>query len=93
MLCVGYVDVVAEVFCGLKKRNVSQNPTVRLLMIHGCSAFSCIDRTLEPLHCSGVFLLHSQRVLRAHVELSEVGGAGPSHVVGRADGERARGLS
>ena len=74
MLYVDCVDVVAEVFCGLKKRNASQNLTVRLLMIHGCSAFSCIDRTLEALYCFCVFILNRQRVLRAHVELSEVGG-------------------
>ena len=39
------------------------------------------------------FVLSRQRLLRAHVEVSEVGGPGPSFVGGRAEGEREGGLS
>ena len=51
-------------------------------MMHVCSAFSCIDRTLETFHCTCSFVMHRQRVLRAHGEWSEVGGPGPSPSVG-----------
>ena len=74
------------------QKHGSMNVTVRLLMMHVCSAFACIDRTLESLDCTCLFVIHRQRVLRAHGEWSEVGGPGPSPVCGRGDGESQGGV-
>ena len=85
------VDVVAEVFCGSKKHD-SKNMCARLLSFHVCSVFACIDGTLERLYRSCVFVLSRQRLLRAHVEVSEVTEPGPRFVGERAEGEREGGL-
>jgi len=75
------------------QKNDAKSMCARLLSNHVCSVFACIDATLERLYRSCVFVLSRQRLLRAHVEVSEVGGPGPSFVGGRAEGGREGGLS
>ena len=68
-----FVVVGAEIFCIIQK-HASKNVHVR---VGACS--------LESLYCSCLCILQSQRVLRAHVEVSEIREVGPCPVRGRKE--------
>ena len=91
MLCVGFVDVLATVLlCEREKPRCSPDQSessVTAEVSCGC-AFLCSKGTTVTAQFL-LFFLQKQRVLRAHVESSERGWAGPRPVGGRADGERA----
>ena len=83
MLIIVGVDVGASVLFSERKKDV---PSQRIRVVSDGRELLRV-----PNHCRVffLFLLQKQRVLRAHVESSERGWAGPRPVGGRADGERA----